>query len=53
MLLNTAADTDRANEIFPAENEDEDTEATMVVGGCQECVRVYIVVDPCFRLSNK
>ncbi|KRZ64345.1 hypothetical protein T08_2675, partial [Trichinella sp. T8] len=23
-----AADTDRANEIFPAENEDEDTEAT-------------------------
>ncbi|KRZ82998.1 hypothetical protein T08_7576 [Trichinella sp. T8] len=24
-----AADTDRANEIFPAENEDEDTEATV------------------------
>ncbi|KRZ85849.1 hypothetical protein T08_6132 [Trichinella sp. T8] len=48
-----AADTDRANEIFPAENEDEDTEATIVVGGCQGCVRVCIVVDPCFRLSNK
>ncbi|KRX69529.1 hypothetical protein T06_15562 [Trichinella sp. T6] len=26
---NFAADTDRANEIFPAENEDEDTEATV------------------------
>ncbi|KRY05738.1 hypothetical protein T12_977 [Trichinella patagoniensis] len=25
----SAADTDRANEIFPAENEDEDTEATV------------------------
>ncbi|KRX37808.1 hypothetical protein T05_7745 [Trichinella murrelli] len=27
--IRTAADTDRANEIFPAENEDEDTEATV------------------------
>ncbi|KRX54111.1 hypothetical protein T09_5295 [Trichinella sp. T9] len=26
----SAADTDRANEIFPAENEDEDTEATYI-----------------------
>ncbi|KRZ49089.1 Small ubiquitin-related modifier [Trichinella nativa] len=30
----TAADTDRANEIFPAENEDEDTEATEEYGSC-------------------
>ncbi|KRX42732.1 hypothetical protein T05_10445 [Trichinella murrelli] len=31
MIPNTvAADTDRANEIFPAENEDEDTEATYI-----------------------
>ncbi|KRY03191.1 hypothetical protein T12_16225, partial [Trichinella patagoniensis] len=29
-----AADTDRANEIFPAENEDEDTEATEYGSGC-------------------
>ncbi|KRZ83153.1 hypothetical protein T08_14488 [Trichinella sp. T8] len=29
----TTTDTDRANEIFPAENEDEDTEATGAVGG--------------------
>ncbi|KRY09398.1 hypothetical protein T03_13772 [Trichinella britovi] len=28
-LMAAAADTDRANEIFPAENEDEDTEATV------------------------
>ncbi|KRX12155.1 hypothetical protein T07_6850 [Trichinella nelsoni] len=29
LMVFHAADTDRANEIFPAENEDEDTEATV------------------------
>ncbi|KRY59863.1 hypothetical protein T03_12893 [Trichinella britovi] len=52
-------DTDRANEIFPAENEDEDTEATeeygggcsdIVVGGCQGCVR-YISIVCCFVVA--
>ncbi|KRY56548.1 hypothetical protein T03_7591, partial [Trichinella britovi] len=55
-----AADTDRANEIFPAENEDEDTEATVARGVfvfvssstlVSDCLIKYISIVCCFVVA--
>ncbi|KRY47148.1 Retrovirus-related Pol polyprotein from transposon 17.6 [Trichinella britovi] len=55
-----AADTDRANEIFPAENEDEDTEATVARSVfvftssstlVSDCLIKYISIVCCFVVA--
>ncbi|KRX51654.1 hypothetical protein T09_11552 [Trichinella sp. T9] len=60
-MLIVVSDTDRANEIFPAENEDEDTEATEVVRGVfvftssstlvSDCLIKYISIVCCFVVA--
>ncbi|KRZ84480.1 hypothetical protein T08_8479 [Trichinella sp. T8] len=56
----SAADTDRANEIFPAENEDEDTEATVARSVfvfvssstlVSDCLIKYISIVCCFVVA--
>ncbi|KRZ88497.1 hypothetical protein T08_6616 [Trichinella sp. T8] len=59
-IYDTVTDTDRANEIFPAENEDEDTEATVARSVfvftssstlVSDCLIKYISIVCCFVVA--